>query len=121
MSNILKMSLADHTIECVGYCANQVDLDREFISDENVLKTAVDEFLKNPKFNINHNDEDDLTAGIEVIESKILTKGETINGQFVAPGCWLLKLKVHPDVFYLIHDGSGVSIQGKAEYEEIGQ
>jgi len=118
--NILEKNESDHTIECVGYCTNQVDLDREFISDENVLKTAVADFLKNPRFNINHADDSEL-SGIEVISSEILTKGKTINGQFVNAGCWLLKLKIDPDSWPLVFDGSGVSIQGRAEYMEVGQ
>jgi len=116
--NILEKNESAHEITCVGYCANQVDADKEFISDENVLKTAVDDFLKRPRFNINHNNEEELT-GIEVISSEILTKGKTINGQFVAPGCWLLKVKIPDDAWPLVFDGKGVSIQGAAEYEEV--
>jgi len=118
--NIIEKNESEHEIVCVGYCANQVDLDREFISDEKVLKSAVDEFLKNPRFNMNHEDDSEL-SGIKVISSEILKAGKTINGQYVAPGCWLLKLKIPDDTWPLIHDGSGVSIQGKAEYEEVEQ
>lgn len=120
MNNIIEKNEGQHSILCVGYCTHQIDADKEFISDEKVLKSAVDEFLKNPRYNLNHSDDEELT-GIEVISSEITKKGQTINGQYVAPGCWLLKLKIDDDSWPLIFDGSGVSIQGKAEYEEISQ
>lgn len=122
---------SEHTVSGIVYCCspkgkdgkvNPVpDSQNDFIQEISVLKSACENFNRDPKFNINHKGKD---IDLEVLESVVLEKDTRKDGQEdpIPAGCWYLKLGGVPEeIFELISSGelNGLSIEGDGAGLEI--
>jgi len=118
---ILKSDPKRHEITAAVYCCtspDHPDSQNEYISkeDKSVLVDAEREFMKNPKFNIDHQGS---ISGIEVIKSWITDGPETIGGHLIGAegACWIIQVAVPDNMYDELSQGNGISMGGVASYE----
>lgn len=122
---ITKQQKELHEVSGIVYTA-QADPDSEgdFISDPEVLKSAMIDFMlrwsegETSLFNIDHNEGKPLD-GVKIIESFFTEEEIMKNGVAIPPHSWVLTLKIPEHFWPEISQGTGYSMQGSGETMEV--
>ena len=119
---ILKSDPSRHEITACVYCCfgpGGADSQGDYIEpeDRGVLEKAEASFLRNPTFNVDH-DDGQILGGLEVLESYITDTDEKIGDKIVGPNCWIIKVSVPDHLYDDLEKGNGISMQGSGQYEE---
>jgi hypothetical protein len=120
---IIKKDDAKHEIAGIVYMVGEIDRQGDKIEDVKVLKTAERGFMQRydwgeDVFNIDHDDNRNL-EDIEILESTIFESPTRKFDQIVPGGSWYMRLRIPDELYPLVKDAVGFSMQGSGEGRKI--
>jgi len=117
LGKILKVDTESHYVTGVVYEPNVADAHDNYMTEAEIEKAAHWFMKSGDKVDIQHSFEE--ADGLTVVESWVAKSDETIEGQKITKGTWLMTIEINdPDVWDSVQKGeiTGLSMGGVGKY-----